>query len=169
MNKYHPSRCLWSIYYSHIHSHLQYGLLSWGSNTSTKNIKLLSKAQNSCVRIMAGKSNQHPIQGDYKKLRILKIEDMIQIKLAKVGYNITNKKLPKPLLDMLNARGGKKTHRYPTRGKTTSNVQHHTSELFNRSFLCKSSVEYSKLSDKDKGCKSIKSLDQVLKCKKFLI
>ena len=147
-----PSRCLWSIYCSHIHSH----------DTSTKNIKLLSKAQNSCVHIMTGKSNLQAIQEDYKKLRILKIEDMIWLQYHQ-------QKLPKPPLDMLNARGGKKTHRYPTRGKTTTNVQNHTSELFNRSFLCKSIVEYSKLSDKEKGCKSIKLLDLVLKCKNFLI
>ena len=46
---------------------------------------------------MTGKSKWQSIQGDYKKLRILKIEDMIQIELAKFGCNMTNKKLPKPL------------------------------------------------------------------------
>ena len=60
---------------------------------------------------------------------------MVSIELAKFGYNVTNKKLPKPLLDMLNARGGKKTHKYSTLGKSTLNVQQHTSEMFNRSFF----------------------------------
>ena len=114
---------------------------------------------------MTSKSNQQPIHEDFKKLRIQKLEDMINVELAIFGYNISNKKLPKPLLDMLNARGGKKTHRYPTHEKTTLNVQQHTSQMFNRSFLCQSIVEYNKLSDKEKRCKNSKSLGQILKHK----
>ena len=90
---------------------------------------------------------------------------MINVELAIFGYNISNKKLPKPLLDMLNARGGKKTHRYPTCGKATPNVQQHTSEMFNRSFLCQSIAEYNKMSDKEKRCKNSKLLGQILKQK----
>ena len=46
--------------------------------------------------------------------------------------------------------GGGKTHWYPTKNKATPNVQQHMSEVFNRSFLCRSVVEYKKLNRPEK-------------------
>ena len=47
-------------------------------------------------------------------LKILKITDMIKIKLSKFGLKITKNAQPQPLQQMLDAHGGKKMHRYPT-------------------------------------------------------
>ena len=103
-----PLKCLRSIHFSHIHSHLQYGLLSWGSLTSKKNIKTLSKIQNSCIRIMTGKTNCTSIKDDYNKLKIVSLEDMIKIELAKFGYSITHKKNMKTTTNDARCKRGEK-------------------------------------------------------------
>ena len=57
------------------------------------------------------------------QLNILPLKRMIQFNLCKLGQQMTHKLLPKPLQDIINANGGKKTHRYPTRNKSTPNIQ----------------------------------------------
>ena len=80
---------------------------------------------------------------------------MIQLELIKFGYKITKNQQPLPLQELMNARGGKKIHRYPTRGKSVPNIQKHTSEIFNKSFICRSMSEFSMMPDSIKNSKSI--------------
>ena len=44
---------LHSIYYTHVFSHLSYGLLAWGSMASKKAIKDLTSIQDSCVCLLS--------------------------------------------------------------------------------------------------------------------
>ena len=81
-----PSNCLRSLYFSHIHSHLQYGLLIWGSSVCKKELTGLIKIQNQCLKLISPKSGYEDL---YKNLQILKLTDMIQLELNKFGYKIT--------------------------------------------------------------------------------
>ena len=72
---------------------------------------------------------------------------MIQFNLCKLGQQMTHKLLPQPLQNILNADGGKKTHRYPTRNKYTPNIQKHQCSIFSQSFLCQGIKEFVKLND----------------------
>ena len=56
-----------------------------------------------------------------------------------------------------------KLHRYPTRCKNTPNIQRHKSETFNRSFLCKSIVEFKGLFSELTNSKSDKHLIKAMK------
>ena len=76
---------------------------------------------------------------------MLPLHNMINVELAQQGYNINRKLLPKPILDIFDKNGGKKTDRYPTRNKTMLNVQKHHSTQFNRSFICRSMVIFTNL------------------------
>ena len=80
---------------------------------------------------------------------------MIQLELIKFGYKIMKNQQPLPLRELMNARGEKKFHRYPTRGKSVPNIQKHTSEIFNKSFIHRSMSEFSMLPDSIKNSKSI--------------
>ena len=71
---------------------------------------------------MTRKSEQSVEEG-FKSLKILKISDMIRIELAKFGYDIAKSIQPQPVQKMMELRGGKKEHRYPTRGKNIPNVE----------------------------------------------
>ena len=93
---------------------------------------------------------------------------MISIKLEKFGYNISNKKLSESLFKMLGARGGKKTHRHPTRRKTMPNIQYHTSGHSIRAFCANPCLKTGNFQIR-RSVARVYSLGQVLKWKKILI
>ena len=134
------------IYFAHIHSHLNYGLSIWGSMLSSFSLKELSKLQIHCIEMIAP-SRSTDASITMRQLNILLLNNMIQFNLCKLGQQMTHKLLPEPLQNILNADGGKKTHRYPTRNKYTPNIQKHQCSIFNRSFLCQGIKEFAKLND----------------------
>ena len=150
------------IYYAHIHSHLRYGLPVWGSMISTSNLNKLGKVQQKCVNIIMYKSNITEPTSRSNTSNIVPVAKMIQLALCKLGHQMTYKLLPQPLHNILNAAGGKKSHRYPMRNKDTPNIQKHQSTLFNHSFLCQSIVEYTKLSDTLKNEKNTRQFEKLL-------
>ena len=54
---------------------------------------------------------------------------MIALEQSKLGYQLKNKLLPKPLQILFHT-GGEKKHHYPTRNKTLPNVQKHSGKSF---------------------------------------
>ena len=135
------NECLRSIYFAHIHSHLSYGLLVWGSMMSTGQLKELGKIQKDCIDIILKGSCEEALANS----RILSLEQMIHVSLCQLGYKLSHKLLPAPLQNIFDASGGKKVHRYPTRGRSTPNIQQHKGNQFNKSFLCQSIKHYSQL------------------------
>ena len=135
-----------NIYFAHIHSHLNYGLSIWGSMLSSSSLKELSKLQTHCIELIAPRRSTD-VWTTMHQLNILPLNNMIQFNLCKLGQQMTHKLLPQPLQNILNADGGKITHRYPTRNKFTPNIQKHQCSFFNRSFLCQGIKEFVKLKD----------------------
>ena len=125
--------CMKAVYYAHTYSHLMYGLLIWGSMTSSKKIKKLATMQNSCIHLLGQKLNRYST------------------------HRITAKELPKPLHNLLDSQGGRKTQRYETQNKETPNIQKHTSSQFNKSFMCKSLLKYNQLSPEIKETNKTKN------------
>ena len=81
-----PTNCLRNIYYSHIHSHLQYGLLIWGGSVCKKELTGLIKIQNQCLKLISPQIDSKHL---YKNLQILQLTDMTQLELIKFGYKNT--------------------------------------------------------------------------------
>ena len=69
---------------------------------------------------------------------------MIRTELIKLGFKITSKTLPNPLILAFEQNGGRKTHPYNTRNKSLLNIQKHTKNLYNTSFMCKALTKYTK-------------------------
>ena len=99
----------------------------------------------------------------YKELQLVRFEDMIRTELIKLGFKITNKTLPNPLILAFDKEGGKKTHPYNTRNKSLPNIQKHTKNLYNTSFMCKALTEYTKASTILKQKKTVHSLGKALR------
>ena len=74
--------------------------------TSKKNLTKLRTIQNSCARIVGGKTNRYLRTELYKGTKLLNIDQMIHMALCKFGHLITKKELPKAILDMLDSKGG---------------------------------------------------------------
>ena len=105
----------------------------------------LRKIQNQCIQIINKKSATSDITGQYEELRILKLDQLVKLHLCKLGHMISHDQLPIPIHRMFEARGGKKLHRYLTQRKHIPNIQTHPSEIFNKSFMCRSLTEYNLL------------------------
>ena len=67
----------------------------------------------------------------FKRMGIIRFPDLIDNELWKLGYKVTNKIILKPLINLFQQDGGKKTHRYETYNKNTPNIQRHNTPLFN--------------------------------------
>ena len=117
--------CLRLIYYAHIYSHLSYGILAWGSMAKKSDITSLFVIQKQCIRLV----HKCKITADctplFKQSKMLSLHNIINVELAKQGYNINRKLLPKLILDIYDKNGGKKIHCYLTRNKMTPNIQKH--------------------------------------------
>ena len=156
------THCKCNIYFGHIHSHLVYGILMWGSMAGESQLNGLHKIQDHCIRIVSSNNNDN-IKDLYTSLNIQPIDQLIKGSLCKLCHSLNHKQLPSPLIKLFNMHGGEKLHRYPTWNKNIPNVQKHTAQVFNQSFLCRSLVEYSKLPTELKSKKEKRIFDHKLK------
>ena len=75
------------VYYSHIASQIQYGLLLWGNNANKDQITRLQKLQTKCLQLV--QSNQTKSNPN-KNLGILTIDEMISLENMKFGYKLVH-------------------------------------------------------------------------------
>ena len=160
------SLTLKNIYYAHIHSHISYGLTVWGNMASKAQLSNLKEVQNQCIWIINKRTITSDITGQYEELKILNVETLIKLHLCKLGHMVSHSQIPTPIHKIFNDNRGLKRHRYPTRRKNTPNIQAHTLELFNKSFMCRGLVEYNLLPQYLKENLPYKRF--VVKCKKHL-
>ena len=153
-----------NIYHSHLQLHISYGLSVWGSMITQQKINELFNIQKQCVRIITGLQKTDNTSHLFSELRILTIKDLIHLAMCKLGHNISHKHYPTPILNLFVKFGGRKVHRYPTQNKHVPNVQCHYSELYNKSFLCKSITAYNVLPQKLKKEVNTTIFIRELKC-----
>ena len=119
---------------------MQYNLGVWGSMIGKSQMNEMYTLQKQCVQLMS-KDKTSPIDHLFKKHRVIKFPDMIQMELCKFGFKRTNNETPEPLKVLMESRGGKKFHEYNTRREHVPNIHKHNSVQYNTSFLCKSMAE----------------------------
>ena len=156
-----PEFCLRKIYFAHIYSHLTYSISVWGTMCSKSYQKILYQLQQCCVATMC--RPLETLNAAYNRLKIISLPDLLLFSQQKMGYCVTHKLLPKPILRLFNRRGGQKTHRYKTRNKNMPNIQLHQQATFNNSFLCKSISSYSILPATVRSKQTLKSFTNQLK------
>ena len=76
------------VYYSHIASHIQYGLLLWGNNVNKDQITKLQKLQTKCLQLV--QSNQTKSNPN-RNFGILTIDEMISLENMKFGYKLVHR------------------------------------------------------------------------------
>ena len=145
------------IYYAHIYSHLSYSLVVWGSMLSATLKEDLFRVQKACIRLIHKKKKNAPMDELFRKSEILKFPDLIKLELIKFGYRIRNGLLPNPIQYIMNSKGKRKEHRYPTHNKNISNIQAHMSVQFNNSLVCKGLSVLCSTGKKIKGAYNLKA------------
>ena len=91
-----PGSALKTIYDSLIHSHLCYGILTWGYNLTR-----IKKIQKRAIRLISNKKYNAHTQPLFRKLNILVIEDIFTHKLYCLYYKLKNNQLPTYLQNLL--------------------------------------------------------------------
>ena len=155
-----PKKFMRQMYFSYIHSIIDYGLTLWGPMIDKLLLNKLITQQKKIVRILDGAKFNTSTPPLFKKFRILKLTDQIEIGLAKFGYQFSNKELPNPILKLCLSNDD--THQYNTRNKMLPRNEKHKSKVFHSSFLNKvPSIiqQYPSLVAKSNTCRSfLKSL-----------
>ena len=88
-----PLRILIRLYYAFFHSHLLYGLLVW-SATYTSYLQPINILQNKALRIISNKQRWTNSTILYSDLKILKLQDLIKLEIAKFMFSYDNCLLP---------------------------------------------------------------------------
>ncbi len=125
------------LYYSYIHSHIIYGLFIWGPLIAKSNLKRITVSQKKAVRIVSNSSYNSTTSPIFKSLKILKIEDMINVELTKFGYLFTKSQLPTPLMSLFKPNSN--NHRYYTRGRNYPRIEAHT---LRKKYICDLTITY---------------------------
>jgi len=113
-HKYLPKTAKINLYYSLIYSHLQYAAIAL-SGASKQITKQLLKLQKKAVRNIEDKeynANTGPI---FKKLKLLKYEDIIRLNCCIIGWQHFHGHLPKAISTLLETGSGRALHLKSTR------------------------------------------------------
>ena len=119
LSYYLPHNTLITLYYTLIQSHLLYDLPVWASTYKTYLLKL-KKLQNKALRIILKcpiRSNKTP---QYYKFKILKLEDLYNLEIAKFMHKFSPKKLPINFNDYFNCISEVSSHK--TRHVSDKNI-----------------------------------------------
>ena len=147
------AKCL--LYFGQIHSHLCYCLCIWGSMLQKHLVDKLLKAQHTAVSLI---DPNNTIDETFKKYKILKLTDMINLEQCKMGYKLCHNLLPNKLVNSMTqdhkCQSIVKKHRYFTRSKRTPNLPSALGIKYRSSFLYNSIREYSALENSLKHSKT---------------
>ena len=132
-----------SIYYAHIYSHLNYGLILWGNMLKQCELNKLQKIQNKCFKLING---EDATPHNYHNQKMLRISEILKLTNAKHGHRIQHSHLPDHVLecgqlDECN-HSLEKRHRYNTRHKSSLYLPRSTNSLYRKSFLYQSIADY---------------------------
>ena len=112
LKRFLPPHILKTLYFTLVHSHLNYSLLAWGFNC--RRIKLLQKKVIRIITVSKYNAHTEPLM---KTLSILNIEDMFKLNILKWYYKYCHKQLP-VYFQKFNILRHSDMHNYPTRNNS---------------------------------------------------
>ena len=106
---YLDNSTLLQMYHALFNSHLQYGILCWGS-TSATNLNNLQILQNRAIRNMMKAPRYFRLDNYFLNLRILKVHDLYKFEVAKFLHGHHNNLLPDIFSSFFNESGANHSH-----------------------------------------------------------
>ena len=123
IKRFVPKWSLRNLYFSYIQSHLQNGMLLWGPMVKKSSLKRVGTQQKKAVRILNNAKYNSNTATIFKRLKILKLEDLIDLNLAKVAYSFKKDEIPSQVSLLFNANSF--NHNYNTRSGNNPMIEHH--------------------------------------------
>ena len=103
------------LYHSIVYPHLTYGITVWGSAHETHKSKLIL-TQKKIIRIINGSKYDAHTEPIFKKLNILKLDDIYKLCVAKYCHNYFTSSLPSNILTLFSTISD--IHEHATRHNT---------------------------------------------------
>ena len=152
------------MYYSLINPYLLYGNILWGSAYRT-HLQKLTTLQKKSLRIIANTTYNEHTSPIFKRLNILKLEDMHKYELAKFVFAAKESLTPSPLSNiyLLNNR----VHSHHTRQREDVHINKSSCDVVCRSFIIKGPQYWSSLSPEVRNSQTVSCLRSRLN--KYLI
>ena len=167
--KFMSRHALLSLYYAHIYSHINYGILLWGNMASKGQLNKLQKVQNKCVSCIL---NKKATDLDFKQLRLLRIKDVVWLNNVKMGYKLRNNQLPVCVSILCSSdshnKSLEKRHNYQTRCKDDHYHPLAKTKKYENSFLVKAVTDFNQLPDTLKKIASYEHFVKSIKNYHFL-
>ena len=152
--------CKKLVYFAHLQSHIKYGIILWGNAMNHDQLSKLTNIQTKCVSYIDPSCN-------FKSLKILKIESIIDLENCKFGYKLIHGILPAKIEESClfdnNRHSLTKTHGYSTRNKKIPNVPIKMNKQYRASFLNKGSQSLLRLPMEIREKPNLKSFTTALK------
>ena len=101
----------------------------WGTLASKSGLKRIIKLQKKAIRIISHAQYNAHTDPIFKKLNILKLENLIDLEMMKLSYRYVHKTLPMPVSNLFKANSY--NHGYQTRARNNPRIEKHTSTIFN--------------------------------------
>ena len=134
------------IYHAHFESHILYELPVWGSMCKHEQIQRIERIQRKAIKEILKHCS---FKDACKNLKLLPINKLIELELAKLGYKLHNNMLPtnvnKCLKEDYQNKKLVKKHRYQTRNKHELNIPIYNKSVHSQSFLVRSISLFNKL------------------------
>ena len=93
LRRYLSKEILRTLFYAFVQPHLDYGLLVWGSATST-NLKPIKKNLQKAIRKMLFKNRSHSVEPLFKDLKILDFEKHKFLTISSFMWQLTYNNIP---------------------------------------------------------------------------
>ena len=152
------------LYYANIQSHLTYAISAWGPMITMRNFKKIQVQQNKAIRSLFVLNRRTRLQPYFKTAKILNMSNLLELELAKISYKYVNNLLPKRIANLFES----PSHDYHTRQRTFPQVQQHTLQIYNRSFLGRAPGIFLRLPDYIRCVTNIKLFSKRLVMYKLL-
>ena len=88
------------IYLTQIKSHINYGLVLWGSMANAEQLNKIKNMQIECMKLIKPK---HELQSIYKELQILSVDQLIELEYKKLAYKFSKNLLPPKILEIISS------------------------------------------------------------------
>ena len=153
------------LYNAYIQSNMTYGMLLWGPMCQAQHFNKIKKEQKKAIRVIGNSKYNAHTEPLFRKHKVLKVEQLVQLELLKLSFDLKEKSIPLPIQNLFTT--GREYHNYNTRSRDNPLIGKHKSAVFNKSFLCKAPSFWSTASDNLKTSKSRGSLISRFKKEKF--
>ena len=143
---------LLTLYYSFFYPHIDYGLMLWGGASKTALNKIFV-IQKKAIRTIANTHYNAHTTPLFAILKVLKLEDIYEMQLAKFIFGLYKNNMPKPLQSFFSTNS--EIHHYGTRNRCNPIIRLHKSNVAARSIFSQSYKLWYNMESDVKGLTSL--------------